>query len=291
MARLSCFKYGMIKNHRRMLILISFLFVIISCLYIAKIPRYAQMYKYLLNADVSMTNDDLKGALVSLEKAYELIPSESLRVKVEELNRLIDSKSNFIRGEQAEEGEHYETAYYYYEKVAEVDENRYQIAQKKLSTLANKAIDQIYEQAHKYYENHLYLIILGKLEGALKYNIRVEEIKSKIQSYKEFLYEYYIDKAIDEAKTYYNDPSFYDLFIHSLDDALNYVVSDQQKEEVTQLKVELSQMNIDYYLKLATQAYEIGDNVIAKQYIQRILTLDRDNQSAMSFLAQLSVNQ
>ena len=50
-------------------------------------------------------------------------------------------------------------------------------------------------------------------------------------------------------------------------------------------------MNIDYYLKLATQAYEIGDNVIAKQYIQWILTLDRDNQSAMSFLDQLSVNQ
>lgn len=291
MARLSCFKYWMIKNRNRILLVTIVSFMTIGCIYISKLPRYAQVYKYLLNADVSMTNDDLKGALVSLEKAHELIPSESLETKIEEVNKLIDSKSSFIRGIQAEEGQHFETAYYYYERVAVVDEERYQIAQEKLPTLANKAIDQIYEQADKYYESHLYLIIIGKLKSALKYNIRIEETESKIKHYQETLYQYYVDKSIDEAKTYYDDPNFYNLFVYSLDDALKYVTSDHQKEAVVQLKDKLIQMNIDYYLNLATQAYEIGDNTSSKQYIKRILMLDPSNQAVLFLLEQLSLDK
>lgn len=154
MTRLSCFKDWMIKRRHLILIITIVLLVIIGGISIVKRSGYTQVYKYLLNAEVSVLNDDLKGALVSLEKAYELKPINLLENKIEKINKLIDSKSSFIRGLQAEEGENFETAYYYYEQVDEIDEERYDIAQQKLLALANQVVDEIYEQAEQYYDNH-----------------------------------------------------------------------------------------------------------------------------------------
>ena len=274
MTRLSCFKDWMIKRRHLILIITIVLLVTIGGISIVKRSGYTQVYKYLLNAEVSVLNDDLKGALVSLEKAYELKPINLLENKIEKINKLIDSKSSFMRGLQAEEGENFETAYYYYEQVDEIDEERYDIAQQKLLALANQVVDEIYEQAEQYYDNHLYLMIIKKLESALKYRTRMEETQSKINYYQEILYQYYVDKSIDEANEYCDDPLFYNLFTQSLDHALGYATSSEKKEAIRQLKQQLVQTQVDYYLTLATEASENGDVEVTNQYMKQILVLD-----------------
>ena len=264
----------MIKRRHLILIITIVLLVTIGGISIVKRSGYTQVYKYLLNAEVSVLNDDLKGALVSLEKAYELKPINLLENKIEKINKLIDSKSSFIRGLQAEEGENFETAYYYYEQVDEIDEERYDIAQQKLLALANQVVDEIYEQAEQYYDNHLYLMIIKKLESALKYRTRMEETQSKINYYQEILYQYYIDKSIDEANEYCDDPLFYNLFTQSLDHALSYATSSEKKEAIRQLKQQLVQTQVDYYLTLVTEASENGDVEVTNQYMKQILVLD-----------------
>lgn len=288
MTRLSCFKDWMIKKRHLILIITIVLLVTVGGISIVKFSGYTQVYKYLLNAEVSVLNDDLRGALVSLEKAYELRPSHLLENEIEKLNKLMDSKSSFIRGLQAEEGENFETAYYYYQQVDEIDEERYDVAQQKLLTLANQVVDEIYEQAEHYYDNHLYLMIIKKLESALKYRTRIEETQSKINYYQEILYQYYVDKSIDEANAYCDDPLFYNLFIQSLDHALSYATSSEKKEAVRQLKRQLVQTQVSYYLTLATKAYEDGNIEVMKQYIERILVLDPTNASIHPLLNQLS---
>lgn len=248
MSTVQRFKDWMIQNRKRIWIFLIIGLFMISCLFISKLPRYIDVYKYTLSSKVSMMNDDLKGALVSLEKAYELIPDETLKSEIERLNQLIKSKSNFLRGQQSEKDSNYDTAHYYYKKVDPIDEERYQLAQDKLPIMAEKVVEDIYQQADRYYKNHLYLLIIGKLELALQYNVRVEETLEKIDYYKGILYQHYIDKAQEEAKIYYDDRMFYKLFITSIDDALKYVTTDEQKVYALQLKEELIQTNIHQYL-------------------------------------------
>ena len=114
MSRLKRLNHWVINNRSRIWILIIIAVLMVGCIFVSKLPRYVDMYKYILNAEVSLDNDDLKGALLSFEKAYELVPTELLEQDIERLNQLIKSKSNFLRGEQAEESQNYESAYYYY---------------------------------------------------------------------------------------------------------------------------------------------------------------------------------
>ena len=284
-------KDWMIHNRKQIWTLLIVGLLIIGCLFISKLPRYIDVYKYRLNAEVSMMNDDLKGALVSLEKAYELIPDESLESEIERLNQLIKSKSNFLRGQQSEKDGHYDTAHYYYNKVDPIDEERYQLAQDKLPIMAEKVVEDIYQQVDRYYENHLYLLMIGKLEIALQYNVRMEETLEKMDYYKGILYQNYIDKAQEEARIYCDDAMFYKLFITSIEDALKYVTTDEQKVYALQLKAELIKTNIQQYLILARQAHENGDDIVAKRYIEQILTLDETNQDALYLLDELTVTQ
>src|SRR5690606_12984878 len=170
-----------------------------------------------------------------------------------------------------------ESAYYYYNEVDSIDEERYYRAQEKLPEIAEKVVESIYEQVEKYYEEHLYLLVIGRLESALNYNIRVDETLEKIDQYKDLLYKYYIDKAQSEALTYFDDPLFYQLFITSIDNALKYAITDEQKEYVLQLKDELIKTNIERYLILVQESHKIGDEIVAKKYIEQILSLDATN--------------
>lgn len=275
MSRLKCLNHWMMKHRSRIWILIIIVILTVGYLFISKLPYYVDMYKYILNAEVSMENDDLKGALLSFEKAYELVPTKSLEQKIEYLNQLIKSKSNFLRGEQAEESQNYESAYYYYNKVDAIDEERYHQAQQKLPQIAENAVESIYEQVEKYYEEHLYLLVIGRLESALQYNIRVSETLEKIEQYKDFLYQYYINKAESEAVDYFDDLIFYQLFITSIHNALKYAVTDEQKEHALQLKDELIKINSERYFMLAQESHNIGDEIAVKKYMEQILALDK----------------
>lgn len=289
MSRLKCLNHWVIKHRSRIWILIIISILTVGCIFVSKLPRYVDRYKYILNAEVSMDNDDLKGALLSFEKAYELVPSELLEKEIERLNQLIKSKSNFLRGEQAEESQNYESAYYYYNKVDPIDEERYQQAQEKLPQIAEKVVESIYEQVEKYYEEHLYQLVIGRLQSALRYNIRIDETVEKIDQYKDFLYKYYIDKAQSEAVTYFDDPIFYQLFMTSIHNALKYSVTDEQKEYVLKLKDELIETNIERYLILAQESHKIGDEIEAKKYIEQILSLDATNKEIFHLQEELSL--
>ena len=139
--------WGMINRNRSFL----FIFIIIlSFIIIEKCPKYVEVYKYTLNANVSILNDDLKGALGSYEKAYLLLPSESLKKQIIKVNQLMKSKSNFLKGEQLEQNKEYESAYYYYTNVDAIDEKRYQLAQEKLISLEQQMVDEIYIHTEEY---------------------------------------------------------------------------------------------------------------------------------------------
>ena len=141
---------GMINRKRPLLCFLFIFMIILSFVIIEKFPKYVEVYKYTLNANVSILNDDLKGALGSYEKAYLLLPSESLKKQIIKMNQLIKSKSNFIRAEQSEQNKEYESAYYYYANVDSIDEKRYQLAQDKLISLEQQVVDETYIHTEEY---------------------------------------------------------------------------------------------------------------------------------------------
>ena len=141
---------GMINRKRPLLCFLFIFMIILSFVIIEKFPKYVEVYKYTLNANVSILNDDLKGALGSYEKAYLLLPSESLKKRIIKMNQLIKSKSNFLRAEQSEQNKEYESAYYYYANVDSIDEKRYQLAQEKLISLEQQMVDEIYIHTEEY---------------------------------------------------------------------------------------------------------------------------------------------
>lgn len=144
------FKNCIITNRKRRFLTGLFIFIILCFMVIRSCPKYVEAYKYTLNANVSIINDDLKGALGSYEKAYLLFPSESLKKQILKMNQLIKSKSNFLRGEELEKNKEYESAYYYYANVDSIDEKRYQLAQKKLLSLSQQIVDKISIQIEEY---------------------------------------------------------------------------------------------------------------------------------------------
>jgi len=141
---------GMINRKRPLLCFLFIFMIILSFVIIEKFPKYVEVYKYTLNANVSILNDDLKGALGSYEKAYLLLPSESLKKQIIKMNQLIKSKSNFIRAEQSEQNKEYESAYYYYANVDSIDEKRYQLAQDKLISLEEQVVDETHIHTEEY---------------------------------------------------------------------------------------------------------------------------------------------
>ena len=141
---------GMINRKRPLLCFLFIFMIILSFVIIEKFPKYVEVYKYTLNANVSILNDDLKGALGSYEKAYLLLPSESLKKQIIKMNQLIKSKSNFLRAEQSEQNKEYESAYYYYANVDSIDEKRYQLAQDKLISLEQQVVDETYIHTEEY---------------------------------------------------------------------------------------------------------------------------------------------
>ena len=142
--------WGMINRKRPLLCFLFIFMIILSFVIIEKFPKYVEVYKYTLNANVSILNDDLKGALGSYEKAYLLLPSESLKKQIIKMNQLIKSKSNFLRAEQSEQNKEYESAYYYYANVDSIDEKRYQLAQDKLISLEEQVVDETHIHTEEY---------------------------------------------------------------------------------------------------------------------------------------------
>ena len=141
---------GMINRKRPLLCFLFIFMIILSFIIVEKCPKYVEVYKYTLNANVSILNDDLKGALGSYEKAYLLLPSESLKKQIIKMNQLIKSKSNFLRAEQSEQNKEYESAYYYYANVDSIDEKRYQLAQDKLISLEEQVVDETHIHTEEY---------------------------------------------------------------------------------------------------------------------------------------------
>ena len=90
--------------------------------------------------------------------------------------------------------------------------------------------------------------------------------------------------------TYFDDPLFYQLFITSIHNALKYAVTDEQKEYVLQLKDELIETNIERYLILAQESHKIGDEIVAKKYIEQILSLDATNKDVFRLLEEISLD-
>jgi len=141
---------GIINRKRPLLCFLFIFMIILSFIIVEKCPKYVEVYKYTLNANVSILNDDLKGALGSYEKAYLLLPSESLKKQIIKMNQLIKSKSNFLRAEQSEQNKEYESAYYYYANVDSIDEKRYQLAQDKLISLEEQVVDETHIHTEEY---------------------------------------------------------------------------------------------------------------------------------------------
>ena len=139
-----------INGKRRLLCFLFMFMIILSFIVIEKCPKYVEVYRYTLNANVSILNDDLKGALGSYEKAYLLLPSESLKKQIIKVNQLMKSKSNFLKGERLEQNQEYESAYYYYTNVDSIDEKRYELAQEKLISLEQQIVDEIYIHNKEY---------------------------------------------------------------------------------------------------------------------------------------------
>ena len=249
-------------------------------------PGYIEMYKNIQSAKVSLLNDDLEGALVSYEKAYQAVKQKVIEENIDEVKQLITSKSNYLKGERANQNKNYDSAYYYYQNVIPSDEERYEKAQDELKVVAQKLVESIYEEVDDLYDKHLYLMIMGKLELALSYGVNVEETQEKIDYYQNVLFEYYVDRAKTEASTYFNHKLFYSLFLNSLEEAVKYATTDAQVEELSQLRENIIAETVNEYYELANIAVNDGKMEEVKIYYEMISAIDVTSEEA-SALAEL----
>ena len=283
---MSNFKNWIITNRKKVGLGIG-LFLIIFIFFIVKeAPGYIEMYKNIQSAKVSLLNDDLEGALVSYEKAYQAVKQKVIEENIDEVKQLITSKSNYLKGERANQNKNYDSAYYYYQNVIPSDEERYEKAQDELKVVAQRLVESIYEEVDDLYDKHLYLMIMGKLELALSYGVNVEETQEKIDYYQNVLFEYYVDRAKTEASTYFNHKLFYSLFLNSLEEAVKYATTDAQVEELSQLRENIIAETVNEYYELANIAVNDGKMEEVKIYYEMISAIDVTSEEA-SALAEL----
>lgn len=283
---MSNFKNWIIKNRKKVGLGIGLFLIIFMFFIVKEAPGYIEMYKNIQSAKVSLLNDDLEGALVSYEKAYQAVKQKVIEENIDEVKQLITSKSNYLKGERANQNKNYDSAYYYYQNVIPSDEERYEKAQDELKVVAQKLVESIYEEVDDLYDKHLYLMIMGKLELALSYGVNVEETQEKIDYYQNVLFEYYVDRAKTEASTYFNHKLFYSLFLNSLEEAVKYATTDAQVEELSQLRENIIAETVNEYYELANIAVNDGKMEEVKTYYEMISAIDVTSEEA-SALAEL----
>ena len=283
---MSNFKNWIIKNRKKVGLGIGLFLIIFMFFIVKEAPGYIEMYKNIQSAKVSLLNDDLEGALVSYEKAYQAVKQKGIEENIDEVKQLITSKSNYLKGERANQNKNYDSAYYYYQNVIPSDEERYEKAQDELKVVAQKLVESIYEEVDDLYDKHLYLMIMGKLELALSYGVNVEETQEKIDYYQNVLFEYYVDRAKTEASTYFNHKLFYSLFLNSLEEAVKYATTDAQVEELSQLRENIIAETVNEYYELANIAVNDGKMEEVKIYYAMISAIDVTSEEA-SALAEL----
>lgn len=283
---MSNFKNWIIKNRKKVGLGIGLFLIIFMFFIVKEAPGYIEMYKNIQSAKVSLLNDDLEGALVSYEKAYQAVKPKGIEENIDEVKQLITSKSNYLKGERANQNKNYDSAYYYYQNVIPSDEERYEKAQDELKVVAQKLVESIYEEVDDLYDKHLYLMIMGKLELALSYGVNVEETQEKIDYYQNVLFEYYVDRAKTEASTYFNHKLFYSLFLNSLEEAVKYATTDAQVEELSQLRENIIAETVNEYYELANIAVNDGKMEEVKTYYEMISAIDVTSEEA-SALAEL----
>lgn len=283
---MSNFKNWIIKNRKKVGLGIGLFLIIFMFFIVKEAPGYIEMYKNIQSAKVSLLNDDLEGALVSYEKAYQAVKQKGIEENIDEVKQLITSKSNYLKGERANQNKNYDSAYYYYQNVIPSDEERYEKAQDELKVVAQKLVESIYEEVDDLYDKHLYLMIMGKLELALSYGVNVEETQEKIDYYQNVLFEYYVDRAKTEASTYFNHKLFYSLFLNSLEEAVKYATTDAQVEELSQLRENIIAETVNEYYELANIAVNDGKMEEVKTYYEMISAIDVTSEEA-SALAEL----
>lgn len=283
---MSNFKNWIIKNRKKVGLGIGLFLIIFMFFIVKEAPGYIEMYKNIQSAKVSLLNDDLEGALVSYEKAYQAVKQKGIEENIDEVKQLITSKSNYLKGERANQNKNYDSAYYYYQNVIPSDEERYEKAQDELKVVAQKLVESIYEEVDDLYDKHLYLMIMGKLELALSYGVNVEETQEKIDYYQNVLFEYYVDRAKTEASTYFNHKLFYSLFLNSLEEAVKYATTDAQVEELSQLRENIIEETVNEYYELANIAVNDGKMEEVKIYYEMISAIDVTSEEA-SALAEL----
>lgn len=283
---MSNFKNWIITNRKKVGLGIGLFLIIFMFFIVKEAPGYIEMYKNIQSAKVSLLNDDLEGALVSYEKAYQAVKQKVIEENIDEVKQLITSKSNYLKGERANQNKNYDSAYYYYQNVIPSDEERYEKAQDELKVVAQKLVESIYEEVDDLYDKHLYLMIMGKLELALSYGVNVEETQEKIDYYQNVLFEYYVDRAKTEASTYFNHKLFYSLFLNSLEEAVKYATTDAQVEELSQLRENIIAETVNEYYELANIAVNDGKMEEVKIYYEMISAIDVTSEEA-SALAEL----
>lgn len=270
-----------ISNSRNKVIVMAGVIVVILIAIFAKVgPQYIEMYKNVQSAQISLLNDDLEGALVGYEKAYEATSQDSVKKNIEEVQSLIASKSNYLKGEQANENMNYDSAYYYYQNVIPADEKRYEDAQEKLKVVSKNLVESIYEEVNDLYDKHLYLMIIGKLELALSYGVNVEKTQEKIEYYQEVLFDYYVERAEKEALTYFNHELFYSLFLNSLEEASKYAITDEQVEELQIFKQDLIANTLTDYCELAKESARNSEFEEVEKYYDMINTIDENSEES-----------
>ena len=280
---MSNFKNWIIKNRKKVGLGIGLFLIIFMFFIVKEAPGYIEMYKNIQSAKVSLLNDDLEGALVSYEKAYQAVKQKGIEENIDEVKQLITSKSNYLKGERANQNKNYDSAYYYYQNVIPSDEERYEKAQDELKVVAQKLVESIYEEVDDLYDKHLYLMIMGKLELALSYGVNVEETQEKIDYYQNVLFEYYVDRAKTEASTYFNHKLFYSLFLNSLEEAVKYATTDAQVEELSQLRENIIAETVNEYYELANIAVNDGKMEEVKIYYEMISAIDVTSEEASCF--------
>ena len=107
---MSNFKNWIITNRKKVGLGIGLFLIIFMFFIVKEAPGYIEMYKNIQSAKVSLLNDDLEGALVSYEKAYQAVKQKVIEENIDEVKQLITSKSNYLKGERANQNKNYDSA-------------------------------------------------------------------------------------------------------------------------------------------------------------------------------------
>jgi hypothetical protein len=149
----------------------------------------------LAMANKSFEQEDFANAKLKFNEALKYKQGENIKEKLEQCDILLQSVSDFNKGNEYFDNKDYLGAYTYFKKIPNNDEKRYEAAQKKLQEAKTTYVNEKISLANNAAKNSSYNLAINYITDGLKIDSQEQQLNQLKDQYQVAL-----NKQIDEQK-------------------------------------------------------------------------------------------